>query len=342
LAKEKQKIPFEELVPGVDLQALYGMNVLVAEDVRAVVKVVTDAGTFGVKRVSHKPEKLQFMYEAQEHLWQNGFTTQSRFVPTLDGRPFVDLGDELLFLTRWIDGRESNVRDPEELKEVVRLQARLHRASRGFTPTVNATIKTRWANWHERFDEQLHDIVTCYERFQHQDPQTELEHTFVETAPAMIEMAERAVQLLKQSPYTEVLHRARKDRGFVHGDFTYHNFIKTPEGEMKIIDFDYCAFELRVHDFARFMRKMLRRTNWDPATGELILRTYHEVDPLSEEELAVLHATLWLPQRYWRAVERGFLSHRYTPEGSVKKMREETRQLPLWKRYVESAFPTRL
>ncbi|PWK15801.1 CotS family spore coat protein [Tumebacillus permanentifrigoris] len=339
--KDSLTYDLSAVIPDVDLQELYGWQVLDAKQVRAVVRVETTQGVFALKKVSHKPAKLQFLYEAQEHLWNNGFQTLSRFVKTLDGKPFVDLGDELLFVNTWLDGEEMDVKSPEHLREVVRLQARLHQASRGFKASVQASIKTRWAGWIERYEDQLNDIHVCYDRLKGHTPQTELETVFLETVEPMLELAEKGVELLKESPYQEVLYRERQLSGFVHGDFTYHNFIRSPEGVMQVIDFDYCAHELRAHDFARFMRKMLRRKEWSPEIAETILRTYHEVDPLHEDELHVLKAVLYFPQRYWRAVERGFLSHRYSPEGSVKKMRQEVAKLDEWKRCLD-AFPTRL
>lgn len=343
MAKKQTELTYDlnELIPGLDLQKEYGLTVLSAKPVRAVVKIETDQGNFALKKVSHKPEKLQFMFEAQEHLYNNGFTKQARFFKTKDGRPFVEVEDGLVFLNTWLDGQESNVRDPQQLKQIVHLQAQLHEASKGFTPSIDASIKTRWAGWVERFEGELADIRNTYERFQGVEPATEQEVAFLETVEPMLEMAEHGVKLLKESPYLDVLRRARKERGFVHGDFTYHNFILGLDGEMQVIDFDYCAHELRVHDFARFMRKMLRRTDWDIETGNGILQTYHRINPIREDELAVLKAVLYFPQRYWRAVERGFITHRYSPEGSIKKMRQEVARLDNWKRYLD-AFPSKL
>jgi CotS family spore coat protein len=339
--KDSLTYDLSTVIPGVDLQELYGLEVKSAKEVRAVVRLETDKGVFALKKVSHKPEKLQFLYEAQEHLWNNGFQTLSRFVKTLDGKPFVDLGDELMFLNTWLDGEEMNVKSREHLIEVVQLQARLHQASRGFNPSVHASIKTRWAGWIERFEDQLNDILIVHDRLKGQTPESELEFVFLKTVEPMLEMAEKSVDLLKASPYQDVLYRERQLRGFVHGDFTYHNFIRSPQGVMQVIDFDYCAHELRAHDFARFLRKMLRRSDWNPEVAETILRTYHAVDPLHEDELQVLKAVMYFPQRYWRAVERGFLSHRYSPEGSVKKMRQEVAKLDEWKRCLD-VFPTSL
>jgi CotS family spore coat protein len=339
--KESLTYDLSDVIPGVDLRELYGFEVLSAKPVRAVVRIETDQGVFALKKVSHKPEKLQFMYEAQEHLWNNGFQTLPRFVKTVDGRPFVDLGEELLFLNNWLDGEEMNVKSREQLIEVVEVQAKLHAASRGFNPTLDASIKTRWGGWIERYEDQLNDILVCYDRMKGQEPRNEMESVFLETVEPMLEMSRKSVELLKESPYLDVLYRERGQKGFVHGDFTYHNFIRTPEGVMQVIDFDYCAHELRAHDFARFLRKMLRRADWNPEVAETILKTYHAIDPLYADELQVLKAVLYFPQRYWRAVERGFLSHRYSPEGAVKKMRQEVAKLDEWKSCLD-VFPTSL
>jgi CotS family spore coat protein len=341
LAKD-QELTYElEDVYGLDIKNVYGLDVRSAKEVRAVVRIETNQGVFALKKVSHKPDKLQFMYEAQEHLWNNGFQNLPRFVKTLDGRPFVDVGDGLVFLNNWIDGQESNVRDHDQLMAIARLQARFHAASNGFEPTVDARIKTRWDEWIERFTEQRDDIKNVYAQLKGKAPQNELEAVFLETCEPMLELAEEALKRLQASPYQQVLKQAQELKGFAHGDFTYHNFIQSPDGSMQVIDFDYCAHELRLHDFARFLRKMMRRTKWDIEVNNAILKAYHEINPLSVEELQVLHATMFLPQRYWRSVERGFLSNRYTPEGSIKKMRVEFAQLEDWKRYL-AAFPTRL
>lgn len=342
MANKDQELTYDlQDLYGVDLKAVYGLEVLEAQNCRAVVKVKTDQGTFALKKVSHKPGKLQFMYEAQEHLWNNGFQSLPRFVKTLDGRPFVEVEDGLIFLNNWIDGKESNVRDREQLMAIARLQAHLHAASNGFKSSIRAKVKTRWDGWEDRFEEQVGDIKSTYLRLKGQEPQSEMEAVFLETCEPMLELAETALKMLQASPYQQVLERAQELGGFVHGDFTYHNFIRTPEGAMQVIDFDYCAHELRIHDFARFLRKMMRRTSWNVDVSNSILREYHAINPISEEELQVLHATMHLPQRYWRAVERGFMSKRYTVESSIKKMREEHTQLEDWKRYL-AAFPTRL
>jgi CotS family spore coat protein len=329
--------------PLADVETMYGIRVQKCVPVRAVWKLTTDRGEYALKKVVHAKEKLMFIYQATEHLWKNGFTNLARFIPTREGHPFIEGADGRYFLTEWIEGRESDLEDPAELKQAVELMARFHLASRGFVPTIDAMTKTRWAGWIERFEKELQDLVTQKLRIMEtpSDQWTEMEQVFMQTIEPMLEMAEMGVKLLHQSDFPQVLGRERKLRGFIHGDFTYHNFILTADGNMSVIDFDYCAFELRVHDLARFMRKMLRRSHWDVDLGHTILSDYHAIAPLCDGELEVLRAVLYFPQRYWRAVERGFVSRRYSPQNAMKKMKQEVADIEQWRMFMQK-YPSTL
>lgn len=341
MANRKPMYYLEDLYDNNEVQHNWNLKILDAKQVRAVLKIFTNQGVFALKKVKHDPMKMQFIFEAQEHLWQNKFHMQPRLLRTVSGCPFVEVEDGLIFLSSWIEGKESNLEDPRELKEVVRLQAKLHKASRGFSPSNNAYKKPGWDNWIERHEQRLEEIKDTYNGLKTRKPETKQEKVFLETSKPMIEMAETSVRLLKDSPYQKVLCRARQECGFIHGDFTYHNFIRTKNGDMNVIDFDYCAQNLRVQDFAHFMRKILRRTDWSIKTGNSILRTYHEVDSIHEDELALLRAVLYFPKRYWRVVKREFDPTGHTKKDSNRNMRNDFSQLENWKRYLD-AFPVKL
>lgn len=73
---------------------------------------------------------------------------------------------------------------------------------------------------------------------------------------------------------------------------------------MYIIDFDYCKREIRTYDIANFMKKVLKRVDWNIEYAEAIIDAYNAVSPLREEEYEVLYAYLLFPQRYWRLANR--------------------------------------
>jgi CotS family spore coat protein len=334
-------IKLDDFISAANLEENWGFKVLRAEQVRAIVKVETNEGTFALKKVDHKPEKINFIYEAQEHLWKNGFRNQPRWLVTKSGQSFVPAGDgHFYFLNTWINGKESTVTNPDQIKEIMRLQATLHQCSLGFTPSPNAKIKTKWGQWDKKYESDIGKLKKFYNEVKLQ-PDTALVSAFHDTAEGIIKMAEAGKELFNTSAYTEVLNRAIDAKGFVHGDLAYHNLICSNDGKMNVIDFDYCSQNLRINDLARFLRKVMRRADWDTDLNLFILQAYHEVYPLCDDELEILKAMMHLSKRYLRAFKRGFITKRYTPGKAIDCLYEEADALDKRKKYLDS-FPTKL
>lgn len=343
MAKRKKdiRINLDEFISNANFEKNWGLTVVCAEQVRAVVKVQTNKGTYALKKVGHKPEKINFIYEVQEHLWNNGFQNQPRWLVTNSEQPFVPAGDgNFYFVSEWINGTESDIRKPDQLKEIMRLQATLHQSLLDFTPSPNAVIKTKWENWDTNYESHVHKLRTLYNEVK-QQPESQLGSTFLETAQDMIKMAEAGKKLFNTSAYYQVLNQVVTEKGFIHGDFTYHNLIRSTDGKMYVIDFDYCSQNLRIHDLAHFLPKVMRRAKWDIDLNHSILQAYHEVYPLGEDELQILKAIMHLPRHYWKMVKRGFITKCYTPDKTIKIMRKEAAELDKRKKYLDS-FPTKL
>ncbi|WP_180954439.1 CotS family spore coat protein [Bacillus sp. V5-8f] len=343
MAKRKKdiKIKLIDFISDANLEKHWGLTVKNAEQVRAVVKVETDKGTYALKKVDHKPQKLHFIYEAQEHLWKNDFHNQPRWRITCNGQSFVPASDgNFYFLNEWIDGTESDIRKLDQLKEIMRLQAALHHCSVGFSPSPYAVIRTKWHGWDKKYESAVEKLKSLYNEVK-QQPESHLGSVFLETAPVMIKMADDGKKHLNATAYQQVLNQAVIEKGFIHGDFAYHNLIRSKDGKMHVIDFDYCSQNLRIHDVARFLRKVMQRANWDIDLNYTILQAYHEINPLCKEELEVLKAVMHLPKSYWKIVERSFITQRYTQEKTVQMISKEAATFDKRLKYLES-FPTRL
>lgn len=340
-SKRGIKINVDEFISAAKLDENWGLTVLSAKQVRAIVKVETNKGTYALKKVDYSPEKLNFIYEAQEHLWKNGFQNQSRWLVTKSGKPFFEIGNgHSYYLNNWINGKESDIKKLDQLIEITELQATLHQSSRGFIPSPNAEIKTRWEDWESDYELNIARLRNLYNQVKI-GPESDMDLAFLNTAEEAIKMAETGMELLKASAYKEVLNQAIDEKGFVHGDFVYHNFIRSNEGKMHVIDFDFCVQNLRVRDLAVFLVSLMHRADWDVVLNEKILKAYHKVYPLSEEELKILKAIMHFPKHYWRVVMRGFITERYTSKKTIRKLRKEYKKLMKLQRYLDS-FPSRL
>ena len=229
------------------------LKVKKAKQVRSIAKIETNKGTFALKKVGYQPQNLHFIYEAQEHLWKNGFQYQPRWLVTNSGLPFVQSPDEnFYFLNTWINGKESDVKNYKQLKEIMRLQANLHQYSQGFTPSHNAMIKTKWDQWDMKYESYVRKFKNQFNEVKLQ-PESPFGYVFLETAEGFIEMAEEGKELFHTSTYPEVLNQAiaQRDSYTVTLPTTMYLF---KNQNMNVIDFDYCSQNLRINRFGPFCK----------------------------------------------------------------------------------------
>jgi Ser/Thr protein kinase RdoA (MazF antagonist) len=75
--------------------------------------------------------------------------------------------------------------------------------------------------------------------------------------------------------------------GLVHGDVIPSNAQVTPEGEIALLDFDFCGYGWRVYDLATY-RGEVRFWDAPPAAADAFLAGYEEVRPLESWERAAI------------------------------------------------------
>ena len=75
--------------------------------------------------------------------------------------------------------------------------------------------------------------------------------------------------------------------GLVHGDVIPSNAQVTPEGEIGLLDFDFCGYGWRVYDLATYLGEV-RFWRADPACADAFLAGYEEVRSLVDWERAAI------------------------------------------------------
>ena len=126
---------------------------------------------------------------------------------------------------------------------------------------------------------------------------------------------------LKASNYSRQVAEAELDHPFCYGDPAARNFILTPEGRVSMIDFDSCRLDLPVMDLVKFIRRVMKKYNWSYPIARLIMDSYQTVNPISQEELGVMKAVFYFPQKFWRISTRYFHQHsEYSPERLLRKL----------------------
>lgn len=119
------------------------------EKIRSVYKIKYNNKCYCLKKIKNSKKALKIFYLTQ-YLKDRGFNNIATFVCTNNGKKYIKTKHNIYYLTEWIDGRECNIYDIEELKKAAMLLAEFHIKVKGFT-NKDCKIYGRENNWYIEF-----------------------------------------------------------------------------------------------------------------------------------------------------------------------------------------------
>lgn len=283
----------------------WDINIYQAEKVRAAWKLYTDQGVFSLKKTPLPPARLTFIAEGAVYVRRNNFIKTLEYLPLRTGTFFLTNKTDRFVLTRWIEGKESNMKDPRQEYQAAVTMAQFHQASQGFHPSVELPRVSRLGLLEKDlavFTNEIADFFTTAS--QHPSP-GKLENFIIQNNDGFLTKAHEALDLLKNFNYPHFIRRFSHTFALLHQDFAYHNLIRH-QGEIYLIDLDYLTWDLRCIDIVKFLRRNLRTFGWKKKTAENILQGYQSITPLEPEEFQLIYILLSFPYKYWQTLHIHF------------------------------------
>ncbi|EES49540.1 CotS family spore coat protein [Clostridium botulinum] len=271
---------------------------------KGVYYLKTNKGERCLKRINYGPQKLLFVYGAKEHLIKNGFSNLDRYYLNINDEPYALVNEDLYTLSEWLEGRECDFRNIDEVKIAAKTLAGMHEASKGYDPPENSKLKSDLGRWPHLMEKRTKSIDKMKDIIRKKNIKNDFDMIYLKSMEFYRDLGKQALQTLKESNYYELCMVAEQEKTFCHHDFTYHNIIIDNNEKPHIIDFDYCKREVRTFDISNFMIKVLKRVDWNIDFAKAIIESYNSVCKLRDDEYKVLYAYLQFPQRYWRLANR--------------------------------------
>lgn len=290
---------------------------------KGVYFVKTDKGTRCLKKINYGIQKLLFVYGAKEHLISNGFEAVDRYFLNVEGLPYALVNEDIYTLSEWLEGRECDFRNKEDLIIAAQNLAKLHLASRGYEPPENSKLKTDLGRWPHLMDKRVKSLDKMRDMARKKGTKNSFDLNYVKIVQFYKDLGKRAINVLNDSQYMDLCRITEEEKSFCHHDYTYHNIIIDGGSDVSVIDFDYCKREIRIYDISNFIIKVLKRVDWNIEYAKVILDAYSSVSPLKEEEYRVLFAFLLFPQRFWRLSNRYYYNEVNWAQNTFNKKMDE-------------------
>lgn len=287
-----------------EIERQFNIKIEVIKANKGVYYLKTNKGERCLKKINYGPQKLLFVYGAKEHLIKNGFDCVDRYYLNIEDEPYALVNEDLYTLSEWLNGRECDFHEIEEVKLAAKTLAVIHEASKGYDPPENSKLKSDLGRWPHLMSKRIKSLDKMRDMIRKKSSKSNFDLLYLKSMEFYKELGRNALNTLTTSEYNVFCVEAEENKSFCHHDYTYHNIILAEDNKVNVLDFDYCKREIRTFDISNFMIKVLKRVGWNVEFAKEIIKSYSEVSPLKDGEYKVLFAYLQFPQRYWRLANR--------------------------------------
>jgi spore coat protein, CotS family len=321
-------------IPDKKILSKYGLDTNNVAPFREGFLISTADNRYFLRKWDTNINRLLYIIKAKEYIQSNGYAGMDRFLISEDGTPYVYFNDAIYVMTNIPDGKECNLLDRTDIKKASLGLAGLHKASEGFNGGTDAETKCELYKIPMYFSKRLDELKKLKKLAKKGNK--EFDNVFLEYSDNFIASAEKAIDLLDKSQYYDLCKKTEREGTICHHDYTHSNILITEE-KANITNFDFMCPELKVYDLANFLRRKLRKCNWNFPEGKYIIDEYMSIQSLSVEELRVMGIILMFPQKMWRVCNKYYNSKRsFYEKGYIWQLKEVIEEREPSKVFIEN------
>lgn len=274
------------------------------KDKKGVWWIKTSEGMRILKKISNSEETLKFILHAVHHLQGNGIRLPN-VNKTTDGKDYVNINGTCYVLTDAIEGRNPSYTSPRELNSIVSELAKFHKASEGFSPPPESKPKYHLGLWVVDYREQLEEINGFYKNELLQKEHDAIGKTIIKEFPYFYERANKAIESLNGTEYSEWVNRVKKTGCLCHQDFAAGNLIMNTSDSVYVIDTDSITMDIPARDIRKLLNKIMKKVGkWDIELTKRVLSSYQSNNPLTPSQWRVVKLDLMFPHLFIGAVNK--------------------------------------
>jgi len=316
-----------------ELQENYNIKINSISNYRDMFIANTDNGKRLIKMSTLKPDRINFIAEVKEHLFNNGFENIDKNIYTNTGSSCITFNDQTVYMSKYIEGRECNLDNREETIKCARLLAKMHKASNGCICSENSSVRSELGRLPSCYRKRLDEIKKL--RKNAQKGKLKFDNLMSKNVDYFYELGEKAISMLDTSDYFELVEDAEKNRNVSHHDFNHHN-IFVQNDEMYLINFEYCCYDLKVYDLVNLLRRKMRKCEWDINEAAIILNEYCKIESLGESELDLMKIMLMFPQKFWRVINKYYNSRKgWSEQNYISRLQEVIDEIQYLKVFLD-------
>lgn len=299
---------------GLGVLTQYGLTAKSVTRGRNALICDTEQGLKIIREFPGSPRKLERQQKLQHHCREEGFLLVDQVLTNQEGQVISKDEEGNPYVVRdWFSGRECDTRSEDDIRRSVFAMARLHTVMQ-----MDREEKEGTENLPDEMRRHNRELRKIMKFLQKKKRKNEFETRLAESISIFLLQGEKAEEELEKSDYHQIIMKNKN--AVCHGECNQHNILYTREG-IAFTNFEHWNYGIQTSDLCQFMRKILEKHDWDRELGEMMLRTYESVKPLSDGEIQILKLQLSYPWKFWK------LANYYTNNSKVWISQKNTEKL---------------
>ena len=278
----------------------YDIHIEFIEKIKSIYKIYTEYDKYCLKVINYDFGHFLFIISAIKHLQNKKFRSIPEIISTSNKKDYVKIGNSYAYLCRWINSRKCDYNSSLDVLMAASKLAELHKKSYGFKVIDEMNPRIGWFKWIDNFITRRNEILDFKKKILDKPHKGEFDILYLNAMSEEINVAESAIEHLKNSDYINNMKRQIKHGGFCHHDYANHNVLIDDKGEVNIIDFDYCMMDTYLHDLSSLIIRVLKNGKWKLDSANFIINVYSSINNVKEEDIPIMAAFIEFPQDFWQ------------------------------------------
>ena len=295
------KTLMQEQYPNLDVT---NIEVIQGGGIKTVWKVETASANFCLKRIRKSLPIVKFTSAAQDYLHKKGALVAG-IVPTKDQGLYFEHEGYGLVLYEWIDGSDLIMEEIEEhAYHGLTGLAQFHKDSVGFVPPPDCQTYNRMGKWPAHYQGLVDELKEWVDVAKNES--TPFNEAYLLYANEMIELAERATQLLNESSYYDWVNEIGEHGYMCHQDYGKGNALYTDQG-VYVLDLDNLTYDIPIRDIRKLITKRIEEIGeWKQEDIQNMVNHYTTILPLTEEQIRILYIDMLFPHQFYGVAKNPF------------------------------------
>lgn len=299
---------------------------------RGTILCDTNVGALVLKEYKGSSEKLELLDRLQNGL--NAYVKTDMLLRNKEGELFCkDIDGTTYILKEYIDGRECNYKNEEDVMQAFSVMAKLHK---GMTNAGDSELfKLPFRSYADEMEKHTRECRRIYNYICKLKNRTEFERALLKEYRYFLELAEEITKKVKAENMNYYEQEINRQGLFYHGDYQYHNVISAGN-TMCVINLERFGKDSGVRDLYLLFRKISEKTDWSLQLGERMIMAYEKNRTLQPFEWKQFIYRLSYPDKFWKIVNFYYNSKKsWIPDKNLEKLEMLVKQEAAKKKMIE-------